>query len=97
MKLIEYRIEGHALATNIATIVLSDVERLNAMSENMAKEFSQLVGSLIRSKKLPRAIVIEGAGRAFSAGGDLGMLEQKRKLSAKENKKKHHSIKSTDT
>lgn len=70
----------------LATITLNDPENLNAMSEAMADEFSQLVKTLRLRAVPPRVIILTGAGRAFSAGGDLGMLERKQKLSPEENR-----------
>lgn len=70
----------------IAKITLNDPDNLNAMSEKMAESFSQVVDTLKAEK--PRVIILTGAGRAFSAGGDLEMLEAKTKLSNKENHKR---------
>ncbi len=74
--------------TAIATITLNDPDRLNAMGEEMAKEFSALVDSLKNESSKPRVIILTGAGRAFSAGGNLEMLEKKRELSGEENKRR---------
>ena len=67
-------------------ITLNDPDNLNAMGEPMAAEFSALVEKL-RSEPQPlRAIIMTGAGRAFSAGGNLEMLEKKQNLSGEENR-----------
>lgn len=68
MSLITYSLENQ-----VGTLTLNDPERLNAMSEAMAKEFKTLVAKLKKEKKL-RVLVLTGAGRAFSSGGDLEML-----------------------
>ena len=68
----------------IAQITLNDPDNLNAMSEGMAKEFRALFP--IIEKESPRAVILTGSGRAFSAGGDLKMLEAKTTLSAEENR-----------
>ncbi len=67
-------------------ITLNDPERLNAMSEAMAGEFSQLVAQLSLADEI-RVVVITGAGRAFSAGGDLDMLLAKNAISQEENRR----------
>lgn len=63
----------------VATLTLSDPDRRNAMSLEMATEFRQTVNQLARRRDL-RALILTGAGPAFSAGGDLNMLQQKAKL-----------------
>jgi enoyl-CoA hydratase len=75
------------LEPTIGVITLNDPDHLNAMSEAMADQFSALVEKVRKEAGL-RALILTGAGRAFSAGGDLEMLERKRKLSGAENKRK---------
>lgn len=58
----------------LVRIRLQDPERLNALSTALADAFEQTVNSLIGDETL-RVLVLTGAGRAFSAGGDLEMLE----------------------
>lgn len=71
-------IHFETLADSIGMITLSDPDRLNAMSEEMAGEFSLLVEKLRKdSSSVCRVIILTGAGRAFSAGGDLDMLQAK--------------------
>ncbi len=62
------RREGVALAT------LNDPARLNAMSEAMGEALAATCQELARDASV-RAVVWTGAGRAFSAGGDLDMIE----------------------
>lgn len=71
---------------SIGILTFNDPDSLNAMSEAMAAEFKAMVAK-ISSEKM-RALILTGAGRAFSAGGDLEMLEKKQKLSAEENRLK---------
>jgi enoyl-CoA hydratase len=69
----------------IATLTLNDEANLNAMSDEMALEFAAAVKSLRESKKA-RVIILTGAGKAFSAGGHLAMLESKRTKSVEQNR-----------
>ncbi len=76
---------SHIDAEGIATLTLHDTANLNAMSEDMASEFSLAVDALASNGKV-RAVVITGAGKAFSAGGHLAMLDAKRSLSPEQNR-----------
>jgi enoyl-CoA hydratase len=67
-----------------ALITLNEPERYNAMSENMAEQFAKHI-ALVKQDSALRALVITGAGKAFSAGGDLEMLNNKRALSREKN------------
>jgi enoyl-CoA hydratase len=58
----------------VATLVLNDPERRNAMSPAMGELFAACVAELAADPAL-RAVIVAGAGRAFSAGGDLGMIQ----------------------
>ena len=57
------------------------------MSEEMAAEFKAAVDEL-KSDSGVRVLILRGAGKAFSAGGDLEMLHAKTKLSAEVNQQK---------
>lgn len=74
------------LPGRIGQITLNDPDNLNAMGEEMATEFSALLERLRPESPSLRALVLTGAGRAFSAGGNLEMLESKRALSGEENR-----------
>jgi enoyl-CoA hydratase len=63
------------MGPEVAWIRLNDPQRLNAMGEEMAADFGVLMGHL-KTRSL-RAVVLSGEGKAFSAGGDLAMLEAK--------------------
>ena len=76
------------LSPHLGKITLNDPESLNAMSEGMANEFRGVVQRIKSSPNRLRAIIITGAGRAFSAGGDLAMLKHKTTLSKKENEER---------
>lgn len=70
----------------IAQIILNDPERLNALSFEMAEEFSKIVTQVKAAPEL-RCVLLTGAGRAFSAGGNLKMIKEKRSKSLEINKK----------
>ncbi|MGH0028505.1 MAG: enoyl-CoA hydratase/isomerase family protein [Myxococcota bacterium] len=59
---------------DVATLTFNDPDRRNAMTEAMGVAFSREVALLGRDEGL-RAVVLTGAGRAFSAGGDLDMIQ----------------------
>jgi enoyl-CoA hydratase len=58
----------------IAVVVLDDPERRNAMTVEMGDALQAAAGQL-RDREDVRAVVVTGEPPAFSAGGDLGMLE----------------------
>jgi enoyl-CoA hydratase len=61
---------------DVATLTFNDPDRRNAMSQAMGEAFAAQVAELSTDASL-RALVLTGAGRAFSAGGDLGMIEDR--------------------
>jgi enoyl-CoA hydratase len=69
----------------IAILTLNDPDNLNAMSDEMAQDFSAAIASL-RSNKSVRVVILTGSGKAFSAGGHLKMLDAKRALSGEQNR-----------
>lgn len=76
------------LNQEIGKITLNDPDNLNAMGEDMADEFADLVSSLAKDVGNKRVLILTGAGRAFSAGGNLAMLEAKSELSQAENRRR---------
>lgn len=60
----------------VARLTLNRPETLNALSEAAAREFEAAVRSLRRGPA--RAVLLEGAGPAFCAGGDLAFIERNR-------------------
>eukprot|EP00041_Stephanoeca_diplocostata_P013574 m.238336 g.238336 ORF g.238336 m.238336 type:complete len:159 (+) comp19388_c0_seq7:108-584(+) len=68
MKLVSTRIDDQG----VALVTFENPDKLNAMTEEMGSDFQTAIESL---KKKPRgevrAVVITGAGRAFSAGVNL--------------------------
>ena len=59
----------------VVTLTLDDPGRRNAMTESMGDALEEAARSLTTDPDV-RAVVVTGAPPAFSAGGDLGMLEE---------------------
>ena len=66
---------------DVATLTFNDPDRRNAMTQAMGEAFAGRVAELSRDPGL-RAVVITGAGKAFSAGGDLEMIEARARQGA---------------
>ena len=64
----------------VATLVLDDARRKNAMSPELGDALAARVREISADASV-RAVVLAGAGDAFSAGGDLAMLERLRAAS----------------
>lgn len=60
----------------VAVVVFDDPERRNAMTEEMGRALTKVMARLAADAAV-RAVVLTGAGVAFSAGGDLAMIEDK--------------------
>jgi len=65
---IELTRDGH-----VATLTLNRPEARNAMTAAMGDEVRHAVEA-VRADRDARVLVVTGAGKAFSGGGDLGML-----------------------
>ena len=65
-----------AFEDGIATLTFDDPDRRNAMTQAMGEAFARRVAEL-RDRDDLRVVLLTGAGRAFSAGGDLGMIEDR--------------------
>lgn len=61
---------------SVSTLRLERPQALNAMSEDMARDFAAAVKRAAREKS--KVLVLEAAGPAFSAGGDLAFIEKNR-------------------
>jgi len=68
---------------DVAILTFNDPDRRNAMTREMGEALSARVAALTADGTL-RAVVLTGAGRAFSAGGDLGMIEARARAGAAE-------------
>ncbi len=71
------------VSDGVATLTLDDAKRRNAMSPELGDALAARVRELTGRSDV-RACVLTGAGGAFSAGGDLAMLERLRRSSAEE-------------
>lgn len=58
---------------HVATLTLNRPESRNAMTPAMGEEIRAAV-DLLQNDSQVRVVVVTGAGKAFSGGGDLGML-----------------------
>ncbi|HEX7332668.1 MAG TPA: enoyl-CoA hydratase-related protein [Pyrinomonadaceae bacterium] len=59
---------------SVCVLTLNRPDRLNALTVEVAKDFKAAIGEAI--ERGARAIVLTGAGRAFSAGGDLREMQE---------------------
>lgn len=68
MALVEFEKTGR-----VGKIILNDEKNLNAMSVAMGQEFKKLLAKIAKDKDLS-VVILSGAGRAFSSGGNLDMI-----------------------
>ncbi len=78
---IEVRCEGP-----IGALCLNRPDRRNAMSPEMGKEIAQAVEELNAVAGL-RVVLVRGAGKGFSSGGDFALLEQRTKSPGEQNRR----------
>ena len=57
-------------ANGVATVTMNDPEKLNSIGPENHKELEYIWVDLAQDEEI-KAIVFTGAGRAFSAGGDI--------------------------
>jgi methylglutaconyl-CoA hydratase len=72
-------------------VTLNDPERANALSPAMIGELTELYGSDLRGQGV-RAVLLEGAGKNFSAGADLEHLRSLRDAGEEENLRDSHRL-----
>ena len=71
-ELVDYQaVLTERVGDHVLLVTLNRPEVLNAMDARMGVEMSDLVGRLAHDPDWVRCVVLTGAGRAFSAGGDL--------------------------
>lgn len=66
----EYQTILYAEEGGIATITLNRPDKLNAISDRMLSELDDALGHMLADGGV-RALILTGAGRGFSAGGDV--------------------------
>ena len=67
---VNYRVDD-----GVATITLNRPERLNAINKNLLRDFLQALRDANGDEQV-KAIVLQGAGRAFCAGDDLKEFDE---------------------
>ena len=65
----------YELTDSIATVTLNRPDALNAINLDMRADFTALSEQLFFDDAV-RVVIFTGAGRSFSAGGDIGHFEQ---------------------
>ncbi len=75
MSLVAWKTDGA-----VTRLRLDRPEALNAMSERMAAEFAAAVARVARERS--KVVIVEGAGPAFCAGGDLDFIRANQKRPA---------------
>jgi enoyl-CoA hydratase len=68
----------------VTRIRLNRPDKQNAMSAEMGVEFTRAI-ERVNAHSEPRVVLLEGAGRAFCAGGDFSLIEGNSKKSSREN------------
>jgi enoyl-CoA hydratase len=62
----------------IATVIIENTERLNALSLPMWRELRAAFAELAHDRDTTRCIVLRGAGDAFASGADIAEFERER-------------------
>jgi enoyl-CoA hydratase/carnithine racemase len=70
-----YKTVTFELSGRVATVTFNRPDRLNAINEEMRDDFARLFTELQTNDEIG-VIIFTGAGRAFSAGGDIEYFER---------------------
>ena len=70
---------------HVGLLTLNIPEKLNALSVAVGEEFQRVVANDVAKRRDLRALVVTGAGSAFSAGGDLQFLSDRKDVTPSEN------------
>ena len=62
------------ISDRIATVTMNRPEKLNAVDERMHEELAQIFIDLNNDPDID-VVILTGAGRAFSSGGDIGWMQ----------------------
>lgn len=76
-------VETEDRGDGVVVVNLNDPDRRNAMTSDMGAALRDTCTALAEDDGL-RAVVLTGAGSAFSAGGDLSMLEEHARMAREE-------------
>lgn len=79
------------IPSGIYVLRLNRPDKLNALTESMGDQFRAQVERL-RAKTDARALILTGAGRAFSSGGDLDFLQERAESEAEANSQRMRSF-----
>src|SRR4051812_42665764 len=74
----------------VATFTLNRPDKLNALNESLLGELASAFGEL--ADKTPRVVVVTGAGKAFSAGVDIGEMSGMSTVEAKRRADAGHEL-----
>lgn len=76
----------------VPRIILNQPDKMNAMTAQLVEDFGQVLESIHLNASDYGAVVITGAGKAFSAGGDQAWLKQRCKDTASRNSQIMHDF-----
>ena len=85
----DYKTLLFELDGGVATVTLNRPERLNALNDDMRADYSQLFQELQNNDEIG-VVIFTGAGRAFSAGGDISYFE--REWSTRKFREENHRL-----
>jgi enoyl-CoA hydratase/carnithine racemase len=75
--LVDYETVQVEIEDGLATVVLNRPEALNALNMQLKEELAAVWGTLADANEV-RAVLLTGAGRAFSTGGDIKQMDPDR-------------------